>query len=79
MGAITVQAKVDANGVLRLELPLGREAAGRDVRVVVDEAPKSTITDAEHWARIRSLANVCDWQQTTELPPLLPLEDRESL
>lgn len=79
MGAITVRAKVDSNGILRLELPLGREAAGRDVRIVVDELARSATTDAEHWARIRSLANVCDWQQTTELPPLLPLEDRESL
>lgn len=79
MGAITVHAKVDANGVLRLELPLGRSAAGRDVRIVVDEPAEASSTDAERYSRIRALASGCVWPDTSELPPLLPLEKRDEL
>ncbi len=70
MGAITVRAKVDANGILRLELPLGREAAGRDVRIVVDELAKSATTDAEDMARIRKRVSAGEWGEKSEFPTI---------
>lgn len=76
MKATVLQARVGADGVLRLEVPLGMELANQmvDVAVAGFKVPE---TEDEKRAVIRSLAGA--WQGDFERPPQGEFEKRDPL
>lgn len=57
MSRVTLSARVDADGVLRVAVPLGIAEADREVRVTVEPAPaKKAMTQAEYAAWVESMA-----------------------
>jgi len=78
MNRIVVKSKVGSDGVLNLTLPVGMQAAGKDVQVTVEPAtPQQAITQAEWAAWVQSLAGT--WQGNFERPPQGHLEERDPL
>jgi hypothetical protein len=77
MTRIVLQSRTGPDGTLHLDVPLGREQAGREVQVVIEPVPKR-MTQAEWAAWVQSMAgSITD--PTFERPPQLPLEEREPL
>jgi len=64
MSIYETQARVGPTGILTLELPVGAQAANREVKVIVEAVEESKVPDAEaveQWrARIRELAGSID-------------------
>jgi hypothetical protein len=57
MSRITLSARVDADGVLRLTVPVGIREADREVQVTVEPAAaKKPMTQAEYAAWVESMA-----------------------
>jgi hypothetical protein len=76
MSRIVVHAKAGPDGTLHLDLPLGSEQAGREVRVVIESVAKP-LTQAEYAAWVQSMAGT--WQGDFERPPQGEYERREPL
>lgn len=76
MNPIVVERQADAEGVLHLDLPLGPEGAGRNVRVSVTLLPRP-LTQAQWEAWVYSTAGT--WQGEFERPPQGEYEEREPL
>lgn len=77
MTIIEVRSTVGDDGVLRLEVPLPRTEAGREVRVTGERAPPSTMTP-EEWSRgVLNLAG--RWLGEFERPPQGEYEVRDPL
>jgi hypothetical protein len=75
MSRVTLSARVDADGVLRVTVPLGIKEADREVRVTVEPAPvKKTMSQAEWAAWVDSKAGA--WQGDFERPPQGQLQER---
>ena len=78
MNRIVLEERVNGDGILQLDLPLGEAEAGRDVRVTVETfEPKTTLTPEDWRAWVLSMAG--SWQGDFERPDQEILEDREPL
>jgi hypothetical protein len=77
VNAITIKAKVDDDGVLRLNVALGVEAANQVVRLTIDLISKPRFTK-EEWSEIVD-ENAGFWQGEFERPPQGEFEIRDSL
>ena len=78
MNRIVIERRVNADGSLQLDLPLGMEEAGRDVRVTIEPVSlKKTMTQAEWEAGI--LATSGGWQGEFERPAGDVLEERDRM
>jgi hypothetical protein len=78
MKPIVLERQADADGVLHLDLRLGPDVAGRQVRVTVEPVgPPATMT-REQW-RAGILATAGGWVGEFERPPQGVLEEREPL
>lgn len=76
MNRIVLKSTVGGDGILHLTLPI--EAAGQDVKVIVEPLVKRTMTQEEWRAWVREMAgSITD--PNFERPLQLPLEDREAL
>jgi hypothetical protein len=78
MNRIVVERRLSGEGVLQLTLALGRDEAGRDVRVTIEPAGPKTGMTPEEW-RAGVLATAGGWQGEFERPPQGELEQREPL
>jgi hypothetical protein len=76
MNRMVVKARVASDGSLHLDVPLGVEAAGKEVRVTVEPIP-SAVSQEEWRAWVQSMAG--SWQGDFERPPHGELEEREPL
>lgn len=77
MSRIVVQSKVGADGILRVEIPLGVFDVDRDVQVIVEQMQP---VDADHEAYVKSLrALYGSWKGDFERMPQGDFEERESL
>jgi hypothetical protein len=76
MKTIWVEGKVDADGVLRLEIPMGTAEAGRPIRVTATPLPWP-LTPEEYRQAILSTAG--GWVGDFERPPQGEYEQREPL
>lgn len=76
MAPTVVNSRVGDDGVLTLELPLGVEEAGREVRVTV-EPIRRPMTQAEWQAWVQQLAG--SWEGELARPPQGEYEVREPL
>ena len=47
MNHIVVKSRVSRDGVVRVDVPVGREQANREVQVTVEPLPSATITQEE--------------------------------
>lgn len=69
MSRIEVFSTVGSDGVLRLNLPLSSAEAGQNVRVIVESAPRPTMTTEEWHAFVdRTAGSITDptfrrWEQ----------------
>lgn len=78
MTKMILNARIGADGVLRLNVPVGSLEADRDVRVTVEPArPAKTMTEPEWAAWVDSLAGA--WQGDFERPPQGELQERDPL
>lgn len=78
MNRIVVERRVNDDGSLQLDLPLGLEEAGRDVRITIEPVSlKNEMTQAEWQAGI--LATAGGWQGEFERPVGDVLEERNPL
>jgi hypothetical protein len=74
MTRIVLQSRIDPDGTLHLDVPLGREQAGREVQVVIEPVPQR-MTQAEYATWVQSMAGA--WQGDFERPPQGEYEHRE--
>ena len=76
MNRIIVKSRVDADGVLRVSVPVGKQEADREVQVTVEPVePKKPMTQEEWAAWVASMAGT--WEGDFERPPQPPPEERE--
>jgi hypothetical protein len=76
MNRMIVRSRVGADGVLRVNVPVGKDEADQEVQVTVEPlAPKAAMTQEEWEAWVDSMAGT--WKGDFERPPQLPLEERE--
>jgi hypothetical protein len=78
MQRIIVEQRLGRGGVLELQLPLGEDQAGRNVRVTIEPLDTVSSMTQEEW-RTGILATAGTWQGEFESPPLGTLEEREPL
>ncbi len=76
MVRVVLQSRTDRDGTLHLDIPLGPEQAGREVRVVIEPVAQP-LTQAEYANWVRSMAGA--WQGDFERPPQGEYEHREPL
>ncbi len=76
MMAKVLTARVGADGILRLDVPMGPELAGQMVELAV-ATYRVPETEAEKMAVIRNLAGT--WQGDFERPPQGEHQERDSL
>jgi hypothetical protein len=76
MSRVEVLSRVGSDGVLRLNVPLLKSDAGRDVRVTVEPA-RAPMTQEEWRAAVLQTAG--KWQGDFERPPQGDYEEREPL
>ena len=76
----TLRARVGADGVLSVSVPLGAAEANREVLVTVEEAPRSTVTmDRETWIKFIQATAGSIPDPTFERPPQGEYERRDEL
>jgi hypothetical protein len=78
MNRIVIEQQASAEGVLNITLSLGKDEAGRNVRVTVEPANPEKKMTPEEW-RAAVLATAGGWQGEFERPEQGKLEERESL
>ena len=78
MNRRVVKAKVDGDGVLRLELPMGAEDANKEVDVTVEPVPARRAMTPEQWhAWVDAMAG--SWTGDFERMPQGEYEERDLL
>jgi hypothetical protein len=78
MTRMILNARIGADGVLRLNVPLGPQEAHQDVQVTVEAVtPRKPMTQAEWAAWVQSMAGT--WQGDFERPPQGELQERDPL
>jgi hypothetical protein len=78
MTKMIANARIGADGVLRLNLPVGLQEANRHVLVTVEPASsKKTMTQSEWESWVESMAG--SWQGDFERPPQGELQERDPL
>ena len=78
MNRLAVQSRIDRDGILRLNIPVGVQDAGRAVQVIVEPAEsKPTIVAEDYTTWLKSVAG--QWQGPWERPEQGTLEEREPL
>jgi hypothetical protein len=78
MQPIVMERQADADGVLHLNVPLGPDSAGRQVRVTVEPVGPPAVMTPERW-RAGILATAGGWVGEFERPPQGEYEEREPL
>jgi hypothetical protein len=77
MNRMVVKSTVSSDGVLRLALPIGIEAANREVQVTVESAFPLPVTQ-EEWRNL-ILSTAGKWQGEFERPEQGEYQQREPL
>ena len=77
MNRISVRSRVDADGVLRVVVPVGAKDADREVQVTIEAAPDAVTERADYVAWLHSV--VGQWRGELEKMPQGDFETRESL
>jgi hypothetical protein len=77
MNRVVVKSRVDSNGILRLNLPLGSAEAGREVQITVEPVGPPA-PSADEWRR-GILETAGKWQGEFERPEQGAYEQREPL
>ena len=79
MHRLVVQSRVGSDGVLHIDIPLGKEDADRDVRVTIDpvEVGPSPLT-REEWRRF-VMETAGAWQGDLNRPEPLEFEQRDQM
>jgi hypothetical protein len=77
MTPIVVQSRVNSEGVLHLDMPVGLEQADKEVRVTVEPLPAGPVSQDEWHRAILSTAG--KWQGEFERPEQGEYEQREPL
>jgi desulfoferrodoxin (superoxide reductase-like protein) len=76
MNRTILKSRVDADGVLRVNLPLGTEEADQEVQVTVEPVPaKKPMTQEEYAAWVESMAGT--WQGEFERPEQGEIHERD--
>lgn len=80
MDRIVIHSRVGADGVLRLNVPLGTEAADGDVEVTIDPVRTALqkTADQEEWTQF-VLSTAGAWQGDLERPEQGEYEERDEL
>jgi hypothetical protein len=80
MDRIVIHSRVGADGVLRLNVPIGVAAADGEVEVTIEEAgPKrQTSAEQEEWRQF-VLSTAGAWQGDLERPEQAEYEERDDL
>jgi hypothetical protein len=77
MTRITVRSRIDANGVLRVAVPVSPAYANQEVQVTIEPIGPPPITQEEWRAFVLSTAG--KWEGDLERPDQGEYEERESL
>lgn len=77
MNRLVVTSRVSSDGVLHLALPVGLEAADKEVQVTVEPVPPAAPSPEQWRAWVQSLAGT--WEGDFERPPQGDFEEREPL
>jgi hypothetical protein len=78
MNRIVIEKRVSGEGILQIELPLGEEQAGRDVRVTVEPIDTPEAATSSEWSSwVNSMAG--SWQGDFERPAQGDYETRKPL
>lgn len=79
MNRLVVQSRVGADGVLHIDIPMGKGEADQEVRVTIDpvERVSSSMTQ-EEWRRF-VMETAGSWQGDLERPEPLEYEERDEL
>lgn len=77
MKRVTLQSRISADGVLRLDVPLGAADAERDVQITIEPLADDQAARDDWAAFIRSTAGA--WQGEFERSPAGELETRDAL
>jgi hypothetical protein len=80
MNRIVVHSRVGTDGVLRLNVPIGAEAADDDVEVTIETAGRKqqTAAEQEEWRQF-VLSTAGAWQGDLERPEQGEFEERDEL
>ncbi len=76
MSRLIVRSRVDADGVLRVEVPLGTDEADHEMQVTIESLPTSLNPQADYVAWLESLAG--SWQGDFEPMPQGDPEERDA-
>ncbi len=78
MTRMTMSGRVGADGVLRVNVPVGINEADQAVRITVEPAsPQKTMTQTEWAAWVDSMAGT--WQGDFQRPPQGEFQERDPL
>jgi hypothetical protein len=77
MTRIKLKAKVGADGVLRVDVPIGNADANREVELTIEPASSGAAADADYQEFLRTTAGA--WRGEFERPPQGDYETREPL
>jgi hypothetical protein len=76
MTRMTIKARVDSDGMLRVNVPLGAHEADQEVQVTVEALPaQKTMTPSEWASWVEAMAGT--WQGDFERPPQGKLQERD--
>ena len=53
MHRLVVQSRVGSDGVMHLDIPMGKDVADQDVRVTVDPVQRASSMSQEEWRPVR--------------------------
>jgi hypothetical protein len=76
MTSMIVRSRVDADGVLRVVVPVGAAEADREVQVTIEPLPERNAEQAEYIAWLENSAG--RWQGEFERMPQGSFEQRDS-
>jgi hypothetical protein len=79
MHRLVVQSRVGSDGVLHIDIPVGKEDADQEVQVTIDPVrPGASPMNQEEWHQfVRETAG--SWQGELERPEPLEFEQRDEL
>lgn len=77
MNRISVRSRVDADGMLRVVVPVGSKDADREVQITIEPAPDAMMERVDYVAWLHSV--VGQWRGEFEEMPQGDFETRESL
>lgn len=77
MNRVVVQSRVGADGVLHLDVPIGKQQADKEVRVTIDPIIKPALSQEEWRQFVLSTAGA--WQGDLQRPEQGEYEHRDEL